>query len=44
MTIPEYAQDGMKVKLAGESDKNNDKPKDDSNVVPTSVAQSNKDA
>ncbi|GAB3002232.1 efflux RND transporter periplasmic adaptor subunit [Psychrosphaera aestuarii] len=44
MTIPEYAQDGMKVKLAGESDKKNDKPEDDSNVVPTSVAQSNKDA
>ena len=44
MTIPEYAQEGMEVKLAGESDKENDKPEADANVVPTSVAQSNKDA
>ncbi|WP_330997836.1 efflux RND transporter periplasmic adaptor subunit [Psychrosphaera haliotis] len=43
-TIPEYAQDGMKIKLASDTKEGDDKSSDDANVISTSVAQSNKDA
>lgn len=43
-TIPEYAQEGMKIKLSSDTDEGDDKSSDDTSVISTSVAQSNKDA